>query len=321
MSSIGCFPPAPPSWREVGYRYYRLSHFLRTHFGEPVRKLTFDAGLDCPNRDGHLGRGGCIFCDPASFSPARRLSIGSLSEQYVRQLAAWRGAVAPKRLLAYFQPGTNTYAPPEVLRQKFEEALSLPGMVGLIVGTRPDAVPDDVLDVLEAISRRWWVCVELGLQSIHDRSLEWMRRGHSSACFDDVVVRCCRRGLRVGAHVILGLPGESPDDMQATADALARLPLHSVKIHNLYAVKQTPLAALVERGEVQLPELGAYVDWVVSFLERLPATMVIDRLYGDAPAEYLVGPAWCRDKQAVYRAIDGELDRRDTWQGRLCVSG
>jgi radical SAM protein (TIGR01212 family) len=223
------------------------------------------------------------------------------------------------RFVAYFQPATNTYGPIGRLREVYEEAVCHRSVVGLVIGTRPDCVADDVLDLLAEFSRQTWVSVEYGLQSIHDRSLEWIVRGHTAAAFRDAVVRSRRRGLSVGAHVILGLPGETREDMLATAEELAKLEVDSVKLHNLHALKGTRLAEMVGSGEVKLPGREEYVGWVVDFLERLSPACVIDRLSGDAPAERLVGPDWCLDKAGVRRDIEAELRRRDSWQGRRFV--
>jgi len=305
-------------WRPAGLLWYSRSRYNREKFGCRVWRISVDGGFLCPNRDGALGDSGCVFCDPDSFSPSRRRSHLSISEQIdegCRRLKARYGA---ERFVAYFQPATNTYAPPDRLRDVYAQALSHPDVIGLVIGTRPDCVGDDVLDLLAELSKRTWLTVEYGLQTIHDRTLDWIGRGHGYGAFLDAVRRSHRRGLRIGAHVILGLPGESTQDMLETAGELARLRIDSVKLHNLHAVKHTPLADLVARGEVRLPSLDQYVGWVVDFLERLPAGCVIDRLSGDAPPEYLVGPSWCLDKSAVRRAIEAEFRRRGTWQGQRC---
>ena len=282
-----------------------------------MRKVSVDGGMGCPNRDGTSGRGGCIYCDPASFSPSRRLGLGSIAEQIAEGARRLKDRYRVDRFLAYFQPGTNTYAPVDRLRGLYEEALGQPGVLGLIVGTRPDCASDAVLDLLAELSGRVWVSVEYGLQSIHRRSLEWMNRGHGPEAFVDAVGRSQKRGLRVGAHVILGLPGEDRADVQATARELARLGVDSVKLHNLHAVRGTRLAELVAGGEIELPGLEGYAAMVVDFLEQLPPACVIDRLSGDAPADCLIGPAWCLDKAGVRGAIEAEFVRRETWQGRL----
>ena len=279
-------------------------------------RVSVDGGFTCPNRDGHLASAGCIFCDPASFSPSRRLGLESITAQIDEGVRRLRIRHRGDRFVAYFQPATNTYAPVERLREAYQEALAHPDILGLIVGTRPDCVAEDVLDLLSELSRQTWLTIEYGLQTIHDRTLQWINRGHGYAAFVDAHRRTRRRGLEIGVHVILGLPGESRDDMLATAQELARLGIDSVKIHNLYAVRGTRLAELVAAGEVRLPELAEYVSCAADFLEQLPPDCVVDRLSGDAPPQYLVGPDWCRDKAAVRAAIEAELLRRGSWQGR-----
>ncbi len=231
-----------------------------------------------------------MFCDPRSFSPSRRHGGGAIADQISRSIERLRARKRIDCFLAYFQPATNTHAHPDRLRAIYEEAIGQPGIVGLIVGTRPDCVPEEVLDLLAEFSCRTWVSVEYGMQSSHDRSLRWMNRGHDYGVFRDAVERSLRRGLDVGGHVILGIPGESADDMRATAREVGRLGLRSVKLHNLYAVRDTRLAEQVESGSVRLPTLEEYVGYVVDFLELLPPWCVIDRLSGDAPNEYLLGP-------------------------------
>jgi hypothetical protein len=306
---------AVPFWRLRGDRYYRIGTFFERVFGHRVWKVSVDAKFDCPNRDGTLGTAGCRFCNPASFSPSRRRPAESIDRQIrqgIEHLAARHGA---EQFLAYFQPGTNTYAPVAELRARFEEALVCPSVLGLVVGTRPDCVTDETLDLLAELGRRTWVSLELGIQSVHDRSLDWLGRGHDHRASVDAVARAKRRSLHVGAHVILGLPGETVDDMLATADELARIGIDSVKLHNLYVAPDTALAEDYAAGRLSLPSREQYVDFVVRFLERLPPDCAIDRLGSDAPPEYLLAPDWCRDKASVRRAIEEELQTRETWQG------
>lgn len=221
------------------------------------------------------------------------------------------------KFLAYFQPATNTYAPVERLRPLYEEALTHPQVVGMAIGTRSDCVPDDVLDLLQEIAGRSYLAVEYGMQTMHNRSLEWMNRGHDHHSFLDAVERSRGRGFEICAHVMLGLPGESHDDMLATARELARVNIDAVKIHNLYCVKNTRLADQVAAGEVTLMGQDDYVQTVVDFLELLPPTMVIERISGDAPPDFFIGPDWCLDKPAVKRAIEAEFARRGSYQGRF----
>src|SRR5438445_2951825 len=308
--------PLAADWSAAGLRYFAYNFYLRQRFGQRVHKVSLDAGFTCPNVDGTVTTGGCVFCDNRSFSPNRRLPRATVRAQVLRGVDLLGRRFGVDRFLAYFQAATNTHAPVERLRRLYDEALDHPQIVGLAIGTRPDSVPGAVLDLIEGYARDCYVCLELGLQSIHDRSLDWMNRGHHYDAFVDAVARCRGRGLDLCAHVILGLPGESWDDMLATADALAGLPVDGVKIHNLHVVRGTPLERDYQAGAIRLFELAEYVQVLCDFLERLPPGMVIHRLSGDAPPDYLVAPAWCRDKPAILRAIDTELERRGSWQGK-----
>lgn len=305
-----------PSWRAAGLRYYSHNHHLRQKFRGRVHKVSLDGGFTCPNVDGTVAVGGCVFCDNRSFSPSRRLPRRAITEQLDDGIRRLRHRFRAERFLAYFQPATNTYGPVERLRNLFTEALAHPQVVGLVIGTRPDCVPDDVLDLLMELAGKNYLSVEYGMQTIHDRSLDWMNRGHHYDAFLEAMQRSRGRGFEICAHVILGLPGETHDDMLATAGELARLRLDAVKLHNLYAVKQTPLAEWVAAGSVRLMERDEYVRTVVDFLELLPPDCVVERVHGDAPADYLVGPAWCLDRIGLRQALEAEFLRRDTWQGK-----
>lgn len=297
-------------------RYRAFSCFLKERFGTRVFRVTIDAGFTCPNVDGTVAIGGCVYCDNRSFSPNRRLPRTSIRAQVERGVAILSKRYHADKFLAYFQAATNTYAPVEKLRRFYEEALDHPQLIGLIVGTRPDCVPEEVLNLIDSHTRDRYVCVELGLQSMHDRSLDWMNRGHHLDAFLDAVARCSRRSFDVCAHVILGLPGESHADMMATADLLASLPVHAVKIHNLHVVRDTPLEQMYWAGQAPMLGFEEYVGLVCDFLERLPASMVIHRLSGDAPPEYLVAPSWCLEKPRLLWAIDAEFERRGSHQGK-----
>jgi radical SAM protein (TIGR01212 family) len=312
--------PTHFDWRAAGLRYYAYNFHLRQKFGARVQKVSLDGGFTCPNVDGTVAIGGCTFCDNRSFSPSRRLPRGRISDQIDEGIRRLKLRYRAEHFLAYFQPATNTYAPVERLRPMYEEAIVHPHIVGLAIGTRPDCVPDDVLALLSEIAGRTFLSVEYGLQTIHDRSLDWMNRGHHHDAFLDAMERSRGRGFEICAHVMLGLPGESRDDMLATAREVARLGLDAVKIHNLYAVKRTRLAEQVAAGEVTLMEREQYISVLVDFLELLPATCLVERISGDAPKDYFIGPAWCLDKPAVRAAVDAEMVRRDSWQGKHCGS-
>ncbi|MAT71104.1 MAG: TIGR01212 family radical SAM protein [Planctomycetaceae bacterium] len=306
-----------PSWRTAGLRFYSYNHFIQQRFRRRVQKVSVDAGFTCPNVDGSVAIGGCTFCDNRSFSPSRRLPRSGILGQIDQSLARMRGRYPDCRdFLAYFQPATNTYGPLDKLRRVYAEALSHPQVVGLAIGTRSDCVGEEVLDLLAELARSHFVSVEYGMQTMHDRSLQWMNRGHDHASSVDAIERSRGRGFEIGVHVMLGLPGESRADMLATAREVARLRVDSVKIHNLYCVKKTKLAEEVAAGEVTLMGRADYVRTVVDFLELLPPDMVVERVTGDAPPDYFVGPAWSLDKGGVRQEIDAEFARRDSWQGK-----
>jgi len=323
--------PPQPEWRAAGLRYHSYRFFLRQKFGrQRVQKVSLDAGFTCPNVDGTVATGGCTFCDNRSFSPSRRnrLITGprrDLNQKIIDQLddgiRRLKHRYEVDHFIAYFQPATNTYAPVDRLRTLYEAAHSHPKVVGLAIGTRPDCVPNDVLALLQELAGRVYVSVEYGLQTIHNRSLDWMNRGHHHDATIDAIERSRGRGFEICGHVILGLPSETHDDMLATARECARLQLDAIKIHNLYAVKNTPLADQVARGEVALMSRDDYIRTLIDFLELLPPSMVVERISGDAPPDFFVGPTWCLDKPGVLLALNQEMDRRDSWQGKGCCGG
>jgi radical SAM protein (TIGR01212 family) len=303
-------PHAPVS----SQRYVRFTDHLRHRFGGRVHKVSIDAGFTCPNRDGSVAVGGCIYCNNASFSPGkRRLSVTEQLEHGKRFLRQRYGA---QKFIAYFQAYTNTYGDVQVLQSLYDEALACADIVGLAIGTRPDCVPEAVLDLLTDYAAHTYLWLELGLESGYDHTLAWLNRGHTVAAFDDAVRRAQQRHLRLCAHVILGLPGESPADMLATIRHLAALRLDAIKLHHLHVVRHTVLEKLYHQGKVPLLSLEDYAPLVVDCLELLPPEMIIMRLMGDAPRAMLVAPTWSLDKRAALQRIAWELERRDTYQGR-----
>lgn len=313
--------PAPlrdggESWEAAGLPYHEYNFFLRRKFGERVQKVSIDAGFTCPNVDGTVARGGCVFCDNRSFSPSRRVPKQAILEQIDDGIGRLKRRYVCDKFLAYFQPATNTYGSLEKLRSIYEAALSHPKVVGLAIGTRSDCVPDQTLDLIEELARRAYICVEFGLQTIHDRTLAWMNRGHDYANFLDAIERSRGRGFSICAHVMLGLPGETHADMLATAREVARLNLDAVKLHNLYVVRNTPLADDYLQGRIALQSRSDYVATAIDFLELLPPAMVVERLSGEAPPDWFLGPAWAQDRPALREAFRAEFLRRDTRQGK-----
>ncbi len=308
------------NWRAAGLRFYQYNYHLRHIFGHRVQRVSVDAGFTCPNVDGTFAVGGCTFCDNRSFSPSRRVSGGSISQQIDDGIRRLKGRYKCDHFMAYFQPATNTYAPVSQLRKLFQEAARHPQVVAMAIGTRPDCVPDEVLELLAELATQIYLTVEYGMQTMHDRSLDWMNRGHHHDAMVDAMHRSQGLGFEICAHIMLGLPGETHADMLATAREVARLGLDAVKIHNLYAVKNTPLAEQVDCGEVVLMERDAYIRTLVDFLELLPPSMIVERISGEAPLDYFIGPSWCLDKPGVLAALEGEMVRRDSWQGKYWPS-
>ncbi|HQI76367.1 MAG TPA: TIGR01212 family radical SAM protein [Candidatus Latescibacteria bacterium] len=297
-------------------RYRSFSRVLTEQFGGPVRKISLDAGFSCPHRKG--SEGGCTYCDAWGSGTGASRQGRSISDQIAAAISREAAARKPAgAFLAYFQAHTNTFAPVPTLRSRFEEALTDPRVVGLSIGTRPDCLPEPVLDLLDELNRRTCLWVELGLQSAHDETLRRVNRGHTVAQFADAVERCHARGIRVCAHVIFGLPGETREMMHDTARFLASLGIDGVKFHSLYLVPGTQMER--EYRSVPFPLLSQqeYAEIVADALERLPPETVIQRLTGDPPRTIPAEPPWTRDKVGTLALIRRELARRDSFQGAL----
>lgn len=298
-------------------RYRDYNGYLREKFGERVQKISLDAGLNCPNRDGSISDKGCVFCDRRGSGTGAMINHGrSIAEQISdgRRFAERR--YGARKFIAYFQSFTNTYAPVPRLRELYDQALSHRSVVGLSVATRPDCVSPEVLELLSTYMKSHLVWIEFGLQSAHDVTLSRINRGHDIACFERSVRMASQTGLNVCTHVILGLPGETEQMMLDTARYLGQLPLQGVKIHLLYVVKHTPLAASYEKGEYRCLEREAYIELLVSFLELLSPTMVIQRLTGDPIHSELVAPRWAMHKSKNLHLIRRKLEERNSWQGK-----
>ncbi len=289
-----------------------MSSRLKEEFGESVRKITLDAGLGCPNRDGTVGFGGCLYCNPRGSGTGAHAEGLSIAAQVDRGIAFLSRRYKCRKFIAYFQSFTNTYGPVDRLAGIYGEAVRRPEVVGLAVGTRPDCVPDPVLDLLEKYRRDRLVWVELGLQSVHGRTLELIRRGHTPEVFFDAVRRARSRGIEVVAHLILGLPGETIEDMEASARAVAEAGVHGVKLHPLYVIRGTGLEKMLDEGcYLPLTEPDA-IHMTLAVLEALPPEMVIHRLTSDPHPEELVAPRWMLDRKGVRQRLELALEERDT---------
>jgi hypothetical protein len=296
-------------------RYNAFSEELKRVFGCRVQRISVDAGFTCPNRDGSLDTEGCIFCGGSgsgSHGIRRDLTAAGQLEDGKEVM---RRKYKAERFIAYFQAYSNTHAPVEHLRALYSEALYVPDVVGLIVATRPDCLSDHVLDYLQELSRQTYLWLELGIQSIHDRSLTLINRRHDHACSVDAIQRAMLRGIRVCAHVILGLPGETRGEMLDMADELNRLGVDGGKLHLLHVMKGTKLADMYGRGEVRVLDRDEYAGLVCDFLERLDPRILIHRLTGDGGYDNLVAPLWSLKKFEILNLIDAEMERRGTRQG------
>jgi radical SAM protein (TIGR01212 family) len=299
-------------------RYRDYNTYLKEIFGERVQKISLDAGLNCPNRDGSTSDKGCIYCDSLGSGTGAMINGGlSIDQQVVESRKRMERRYGAKKFIAYFQSFTNTYAPVRQLKELYDHALNYPDMVGLSVATRPDFVNKEILGLLSAYQEKYLVWIEYGLQSSHDATLSRINRGHDVACFEHSVRMAKSFGLNVCAHIILGLPGETRDMVLQTAMFLAGLPVDGVKIHLLYIVEETPLATLYGKGEYLCLERDEYIELVVDVLELLPPDMVVQRLTGDPIGVELVAPLWAKEKSENLRLIRERLEERETWQGRL----
>ena len=296
-------------------RYNTFSDELKRVFGCRVQRLSVDAGFTCPNRDGSIGVDGCIFCGGRGSGSFGILHGAGVAEQLEHAKEVMVRKYKAALFLAYFQSYSNTYAPAAHLKRLYDEALAVPDVVGLIVGTRPDCLPDETLDLLAGYAESCYFWLELGLQSPLDRTLEAIGRGHDLASFTTAVANCRARGIRVCAHIILGLPGESRGEMLSGADFLNQVGVAGVKIHLLHVMRGTRLAAEYLDKKVRLLDRDEYVGLVCDFLERLDPGIVVQRLTGDGNRADLIAPLWSLQKFEVLNCIDGEMERRGARQG------
>ncbi|MBC1521147.1 TIGR01212 family radical SAM protein [Listeria aquatica] len=297
-------------------RYHTWNYTLRQEFGMKIFKVALDGGFDCPNRDGTVARGGCTFCSAAGsgdFAGDRNFDLSAqFAEIRDRMHHKWKSG----KYIAFFQAFTNTHAPVEVLREKYEVVLKEEGVVGLSIATRPDCLPDDVVDYLAELNERTYLWVELGLQSAHDETGKLINRAHDYDCYLEGVRKLKERGIRVCTHIINGLPKETPEMMLETAKKVAESGVEGIKIHLLHLLRGTPMVEDYKRGDLTFLTQEDYVKLVCDQLEILPPEMVIHRITGDGGVDDLIGPMWSLNKFEVLNAIDQELIWRDSYQGK-----
>ena len=296
-------------------RYRSFGTFMRTTFGFTVYKVNVDAGFTCPNRDGTLGISGCIYCNNDSFRPNSCQPTISLSKQIENGLTHIRKRYKANKFIVYFQPYTNTYAPVETLRELYTEALNQPDIIGLAIGTRPDAVDEEKINMLEELARKHFILIEYGLQSIYDKSLTFINRGHDYAAFLNAVDMTKDRGIHIGAHIIAGFPTETREEMLAMAKEISTLPIGFLKVHQLQVVKDTPLADMYREKPFHTFTYEEYLEFIADFIERTSPDIVFQRLFATAPDSILVAPDWGRSRHQILSDIEKKLETRDTHQG------
>ncbi|HNW73612.1 MAG TPA: TIGR01212 family radical SAM protein [Bacteroidales bacterium] len=302
-------------------RFNSYTEYIRKTFGGRIQKVVVDAGFTCPNRDGTIGVGGCTYCNNDSFNPSYCNPREPLDFQISKGIAFHRVRYRRARqYLVYFQPYSNTYAPLPVLKKLYQEALGYPGVKGIVIGTRPDCVDDALLEYLHELSELHYIQIEYGIESCYDETLQRINRGHSFAVGEKMIRKTADLGIKTGAHFIFGLPGETRDMMMHCASIISELPLDSVKFHQLQIVKGT----LMEQEFSDHPEnfvqfsLPEYMTFMADFLEQLHPSVVIERFSGEVPPRFLHHSSWGLIRyDEVLRLIEAELERRDTWQGKM----
>ncbi|MDO4275534.1 MAG: TIGR01212 family radical SAM protein [Eubacteriales bacterium] len=302
-----------------GKPYHSLDYMLRQRFGEKVYKVTLNGGMSCPNRDGTLGHRGCIFCSEGGSGDFAADASLSISQQIESQIALLSEKRPIHKYIAYFQAYTNTYAPVDYLRKIFTEALSHPQIAALSIGTRPDCLGDEVIDLLSELNRQKPVWVELGLQTIHETTAEYIRRGYPLITFETAVQALRREGIEVIVHTILGLPGENCKDILATMEYLNTKDIQGIKLQLLHVLRGTDLALDYEKGSFRVLERDEYLDLVIQCLEHLDPGIVIHRVTGDGPKELLTAPVWAARKREVLNLLHHRMKEYKSFQGKALI--
>ena len=299
-------------------RYNDLSAYLSAHFPFKVQKISLNAGFTCPNRDGTVGHGGCSYCNNQTFNPAYCKTEKTVTEQLEEGKQFFARKYPEMKFLAYFQAYTNTYAELEELKRKYEEALQVKDVVGIVIGTRPDCMPDALLDYLEELNQRTFLIVEYGVESTDNDTLKRINRGHTFEVAEEAIRMTAARGIRVGAHIILGLPGESNEQLIEQAGVLSRLPLTTLKLHQLQLIKGTRMAHEFEMQpeDFHLYSADEYIDLVIDYVEHLRPDLVLERFVSQSPKELLIAPDWGLKNHEFTDKVKKRMRERDAWQGK-----
>ncbi|WZE67745.1 TIGR01212 family radical SAM protein [Macrococcus psychrotolerans] len=297
-------------------RYHTWNYHLRNKFGKKIFKVALEGGFDCPNRDGTVAFGGCTFCSAAGSGDFAGDRIDPIPVQFEKIKNKMHEKWQDGEYIAYFQAFTNTHAPLEVLKEKYEAALAIPGVVGLSIATRPDCLPDDVVEYLAELNERTYLWVELGLQTVHEKTSNIINRAHDMQCYYDGVAKLRKHNINICTHIINGLPLEDYDMMMETARVVSQMDVQGIKIHLLHLLKGTPMVKQYEKGMLEFMDQETYVKLVADQLEILPEEMIIHRITGDGPIDLMIGPMWSVNKWEVLNGIDDELKKRDSYQGK-----
>lgn len=296
--------------------YNDYGAWMRRQFPFRVQKISIDAGFSCPNRDGHISHGGCTFCDNRTFNPSYCQPSKSITEQITEGKEFFRHKYPDMKYLAYFQAFSNTYATLDTLQRRYEEALSAEDVVGIVIGTRPDCVSDEILNYLESLNQQTFMIVEYGIESVSDDTLRRVNRGHNFECSRRAIIGTHNRGILTGAHIILGLPGESAEDNVRQADIISALPIDILKLHQLQIIRGTQLAAEYEHQPFNLYTADEYIDLCRRYIERLRPDMVLERFVSQSPKELLVAPKWGLKNYEFANRFVNYMKRMDSWQGK-----
>lgn len=296
--------------------YNDYGAWMRRQFPFRVQKISIDAGFSCPNRDGHISHGGCTFCDNRTFNPSYCQPSKSITEQINEGKEFFRHKYPDMKYLAYFQAFSNTYATLDTLQRRYEEALSAEDVVGIVIGTRPDCVSDEILNYLESLNQQTFMIVEYGIESVSDDTLRRVNRGHNFECSRRAIIETHNRGILTGAHIILGLPGESAEDNVRQANIISALPIDILKLHQLQIIRGTQLAAEYERQPFNLYTANEYIDLCRRYIERLRPDMVLERFVSQSPKELLVAPKWGLKNYEFANRFVNYMKRMDSWQGK-----
>ena len=299
-----------------GKRYHSYNTYLKKKYGQRVQKVTVDAGFTCPNRDGTVAYGGCIYCNNESFNPGYNNPTKSLRQQIDEGKEFLRRRYKVDKFIVYFQPYSNTYASLDKLKKLYEEAISTADVIGLTIGTRPDCIDEAKLNYLESLGKSHDITIEYGLESIYNDSLKKINRGHDFQSYLDAIELTKNRGIKICTHIILGFPWENNEQWMREAEVLSEIEFNFLKIHQLHIVKNTVMERNHFRNPYRLFTMREYVDIVVAFLEKLNPEIIIQRLAGEAPKHILVAPTWGKRNSDVVKFITGELEKRNTWQGK-----